>query len=43
MISREKAEYLVKLIEQTDFSVEKVTLTSIAMSYLAKWELGIIH
>lgn len=43
MISSEKAEYLVQLIEKTNFSVSKVIIGSVAMGYLAKWELGIIH
>lgn len=43
MICREKAEYLVNLVEASDFSVEKVTLVSVAMAYVAKWELGMIH
>lgn len=42
-ISWEKAEFLVKMVEETNFTVESVMRSSLAMSYLAKWELGIIH
>ena len=43
MIQRQKAEWLVDYIETNDFTVAKVSVNSVAMSYLAKWELGIIH
>jgi len=34
---------LVEIIEEADYSVEKVARISVAMSYLAKWMLTTIH
>lgn len=42
MLSQDKVDYLTRLIDETNFTVESMARASTAMGYVAKWVIGIL-
>lgn len=42
-MSYEKVQFIRDLIDENKLTVEGVQKSSIAMSYIAKWQLGILN